>query len=55
MKDVELVRLDAAIEESLMKDPACFAAMMEKVEMSFAGEVVEPDDGRVWRWEMEVG
>jgi [ribosomal protein S5]-alanine N-acetyltransferase len=29
--------------------------VLEKVGMHFAGEVIEPDDGRVWRWELQVG
>jgi len=25
--------------------------VLEKVAMNFGGEVIDPDDGRVWRWE----
>ena len=30
-------------------------SVLEKVGMQFVGEVIDPDDGRVWRWEMQVG
>lgn len=29
--------------------------VLEKVGMGFVGEVIEPDDGHVWRWQMQVG
>jgi RimJ/RimL family protein N-acetyltransferase len=29
--------------------------VLEKVGMTLAGEVMDPEDGRVWRWEMAVG
>lgn len=29
--------------------------VLEKAAMSFVGEVVDPDDGRVWQWGMQVG
>ena len=29
--------------------------VLERVGMTFMGEVNDPDDGRVWRWEMRVG
>jgi hypothetical protein len=29
--------------------------VLEKVGMHFVGEVMDPDDGRVWRWEVQVG
>jgi hypothetical protein len=28
--------------------------VLEKVGMTLAREVVDPEDGRVWRWEMAV-
>ncbi len=28
--------------------------VLEKVAMSFVGEVIDPDDGRVWQWETHV-
>ena len=28
--------------------------VLEKVAMSFLGEVIDPDDGRVWQWETHV-
>ena len=28
--------------------------VLEKVAMSFLGEVIDPDDGRVWQWEAHV-
>lgn len=28
--------------------------VLEKVAMSFVGEVVDPDDGRVWRWQKQT-
>jgi len=29
--------------------------VLEKAGMQFVGEVIDPDDGRVWRWEVQVG
>lgn len=29
--------------------------VLEKVAMSFVGEVIDPDDGRVWQWQKETG
>ena len=29
--------------------------VLERVGMAHVGEVMDPDDGRVWRWEVEVG
>ncbi|HSJ65279.1 MAG TPA: GNAT family N-acetyltransferase [Gemmatimonadaceae bacterium] len=29
--------------------------VLEKVGMTCVGEVMDPDDGRVWRWELPVG
>lgn len=29
--------------------------VLEKSGMTFAGEVMDPDDGRVWRWRVEAG
>lgn len=29
--------------------------VLEKVGMTFAGELMDPEDGRVWRWEVGVG
>ena len=28
--------------------------VLEKVAMSFVGEVIDPDDGRVWQWETQI-
>jgi RimJ/RimL family protein N-acetyltransferase len=28
--------------------------VLEKVGMSFVGEVIDPEDGRVWRWQLQV-
>ena len=30
------------------------ARVLEKVAMSFVGEVIEPDDGRVWKWQRQI-
>ena len=29
--------------------------VLEKVGMHFIGDVIDPDDGRVWRWELRIG
>lgn len=29
--------------------------VLEKTGLQFVGEVIDPDDGRVWRWEVQVG
>ena len=29
--------------------------VLEKVGMSFAGEAIDPEDGRVWRWQVRTG
>ncbi len=28
--------------------------VLEKVAMSFVGEVIDPDDGRVWQWQTQI-
>ena len=28
--------------------------VLEKIAMSFVGEVTDPDDGRVWRWQTQI-
>lgn len=29
--------------------------VLQKVGMTFVGEVMDPEDGRVWQWQMQVG
>jgi GNAT superfamily N-acetyltransferase len=29
--------------------------VLERVGMTFVGEVIDPEDGRVWRWQMQTG
>ena len=29
--------------------------VLEKVGMNFVGEVIDPEDGRVWRWQVQAG
>jgi hypothetical protein len=28
--------------------------VLERVGMTFVGEVIDPDDGRVWRWQIQT-
>jgi RimJ/RimL family protein N-acetyltransferase len=28
--------------------------VLEKVGMTYVGEVIDPEDGRVWRWELRT-
>lgn len=29
--------------------------VLEKLGMTFVGEVMDPEDGQVWRWQLQVG
>lgn len=34
-----------------LPEPNASTRVLQKVGMTFAGEVIDPDDGRVWRWQ----
>ena len=35
-----------------LPEPNASARVLEKVGMAFAGEVMDPEDGRVWEWQL---
>lgn len=35
-----------------LPEPNASTSVLKKVGMRFAGEVIDPDDGRVWEWQM---
>ena len=55
-KLIELARSSAAVRLVIAHTlPAVSASthILESVGMKLAGEVSDPDDGRVWRWELD--
>ena len=34
-----------------LPEPNASTRVLQKAGMTFAGEVIDPDDGRVWRWQ----
>ena len=50
---VDSSEIKRVIAHTLPKKSAS-TRVLEKVAMNFAGEVNDPDDGRVWRWETDV-
>ena len=36
-----------------LPNPSASTRVLERVGMTFVGEVMDPEDGRVWRWEIE--
>lgn len=37
-----------------LPEPNASTRVLAKVGMTFVGEVMDPDDGRVWRWQVEA-
>ena len=37
-----------------LPEPSASTRVLEKVAMRFVGEVIDPDDGRVWQWETQI-
>ena len=56
----KLIRLAAAspsvrrVIAHTLPHPNASTRVLERVGMANVGEVIDPDDGRVWRWEIEV-
>ena len=57
-KLVELAIGSAAIRRVIahtLPEKNASTRVLEKVGMSLLGEVMDPEDGRVWRWQMQPG
>jgi GNAT superfamily N-acetyltransferase len=57
-KLVDLASRSAAVKQVVahtLPETNASTRVLEKVGMVFAGEVMDPDDGRVWRWQVDVG
>ncbi len=57
-KLVELASRSAAVRRVIahtLPEMNASTRVLEKVGMAFVGEVMDPEDGRVWRWQVQVG
>ena len=57
-KLIELASSSAAIRRVIahtLPEKSASTRVLEKVGMSRLGEVMDPEDGRVWRWQMQHG
>jgi [ribosomal protein S5]-alanine N-acetyltransferase len=57
-KLVELARRSAAVRRVIahtLPETNASTRVLEKVGMTFVGEVTDPEDGRVWRWQVQTG
>jgi ribosomal-protein-alanine N-acetyltransferase len=55
---VELASKSAAVRRVIahtLPEKNASTRVLERVGMTFVGEVMDPEDGRVWRWQVEVG
>jgi RimJ/RimL family protein N-acetyltransferase len=55
---IELARRSAAVRRIVahtLPDTSASTRVLEKAGMALVGEVMDPDDGRVWRWQLQVG
>ena len=53
-KLIALARGSAAVRQVIahtLPEPNASTRVLQKAGMTFAGEVIDPDDGRVWRWQ----
>jgi ribosomal-protein-alanine N-acetyltransferase len=56
-KLIELASASDAVRRIIahtLPEPNASTRVLEKAGMSFVGEVFEPDDGRVWRWQVQA-
>lgn len=54
-KLIALARGSATVKQIIahtLPEPSASTRVLEKVGMSFVGEVIDPEDGRVWRWQV---
>jgi len=54
---VELARGSTAVHRVIahtLPETNASTRVLEKAGMDFVGEVIDPDDGRVWRWQLQV-
>jgi RimJ/RimL family protein N-acetyltransferase len=57
-KLVQLASRSAMVRQVIahtLPESSASTRVLEKVGMAFVGEVVDPEDGRVWRWQLPVG
>lgn len=55
---IEVARLSRAVRRVIahtLPETNASTRVLQKVGMDFVGEVIEPDDGRVWRWQLTIG
>ena len=56
-KLIELAKSRPAISKVIahtLPEKSASTRVLEKATMTFLGEVTDPDDGRVWRWQMDA-
>jgi GNAT superfamily N-acetyltransferase len=54
---IELARRSAAVRQVIahtLPETNASTRVLEKVGMTFVGEVMDPHDGRVWRWQVQT-
>jgi RimJ/RimL family protein N-acetyltransferase len=57
-KLIDLASRSAAVRQIVahtLPETNASTRVLEKVGMTFAGEVMDPHDGRVWRWQVQTG
>ena len=57
-KLIELASGSAAVRRIIahtLPETNASTRVLEKAGMTFVGEVIDPEDGRVWRWEIQAG
>ena len=57
-KLIELASCSTAVRQVVahtLPEENASTSVLERVGMSFMGEVTDPEDGRVWRWQMQAG
>ena len=57
-KLIELASSSPAVRRIVahtLPEPNASTRVLERVGMTFVGEVIDPEDGRVWRWQMQTG
>jgi [ribosomal protein S5]-alanine N-acetyltransferase len=57
-KLIELASGSAAVRRVVahtLPETNASTRVLEKAGMNFVGEVIDPEDGRVWRWQVQIG
>jgi [ribosomal protein S5]-alanine N-acetyltransferase len=56
-KLIQLAKNSAAVRQVIahtLPEPNASTRVLQKVGMNFVGEVIDPEDGRVWRWQVQA-